>query len=50
MCRPKGNGGLGLRKENFSNVALLAKMGWNLQIRQQSLCNEVFQRKYLQDK
>ncbi|OMO92659.1 reverse transcriptase [Corchorus olitorius] len=31
ICRPKGNGGLGLRKARISNLALLAKIGWKLQ-------------------
>lgn len=34
LCRPKGNGGLGLRKARNSNVAFLAKTGCKLKIRE----------------
>ncbi|OMO77870.1 putative ribonuclease H protein, partial [Corchorus olitorius] len=47
VCSPKGNGGLGLRKARIMNVALLVKTGWKLHARQQSLCTEVFEKKYL---
>lgn len=50
VCRPKGNGGLGLRKARLSNVALMAKIGWKLQTRHQSLSCEIYQQKYLKGK
>ncbi|OMO72173.1 Endonuclease/exonuclease/phosphatase [Corchorus capsularis] len=50
LCRPKRNGGLGLRKARVSYVALLAKTSWKLQMREQNLCTEIFQKKYLKGK
>ncbi|OMO84846.1 reverse transcriptase [Corchorus capsularis] len=47
VCRPKGNGGLGLRKARLTNVAMLAKTWWKLQMRQHSLYTEIFEEKYL---
>ncbi|OMO81979.1 hypothetical protein CCACVL1_12120 [Corchorus capsularis] len=38
---------MGLRKTQKTNVALLAKTGWRLHTRDQSLCTKVFQKKYL---
>lgn len=37
VCRPKGEGGLGIRRPHGMNKALLAKLGWRLIVNQDSL-------------
>ncbi|XVF14883.1 hypothetical protein REPUB_Repub09cG0099300 [Reevesia pubescens] len=37
VCREKKKGRLGIRKTNFMNSALLAKLGWKLEIGDQGL-------------
>ncbi|XVF17280.1 hypothetical protein REPUB_Repub10bG0106100 [Reevesia pubescens] len=50
VCSPRNQGGLGLRKIKDYNLAMLAKTGWSLHTRQESLWCEVFKAKYMGDK
>lgn len=46
MCLPKSLGGLGIRKINALNKALIAKIGWNLTKDEADWCN-IIKAKYL---
>ncbi|KAL0006597.1 hypothetical protein SO802_008099 [Lithocarpus litseifolius] len=45
MCEPKSNGGMGFRQLKQFNLALLAKQGWRLQTKQDSLAYKVLKAK-----
>ncbi|XVE99040.1 hypothetical protein REPUB_Repub03eG0162200 [Reevesia pubescens] len=47
ICQKKSQGGLGLRKARFNNLAMLAKSGWKLHSRGNSLWCNVMRHKYL---
>ncbi|XVF12875.1 hypothetical protein REPUB_Repub08aG0157600 [Reevesia pubescens] len=47
VCTKKDRGGLGLRKARNYNLAMLAKVGWKLHNRTDSLWYSIFQSKYL---
>lgn len=46
MCSPNSDGGLGFKQLKQLNLALLAKQGWRLQTRQNSLVFQVLKTKY----
>ena len=46
LCTPKADGGLGFKKLKEFNSALLAKQGWWLQQRHNSLVYQVLKSKY----
>ncbi|XP_043719471.1 uncharacterized protein LOC122667252 [Telopea speciosissima] len=46
MCRPKASGGLGFRKSEHHNQALLLKLGWRLITEPTSLWAKVLKAKY----
>ena len=46
MCEPKVNGGMGFKKLQQFNLALLAKQGWRLQSGQNSLMYKVLKAKH----
>ncbi|XP_065626617.1 uncharacterized protein LOC136066363 [Quercus suber] len=46
MCEPKCDGGLGFKNLKWFNKALLAKQGWHLQMRGDSLVYRIFKAKY----
>ena len=46
MCLPKEKGGMGFRDLKLSNLALLAKQGWRLQMNTSSLFYRVYKAKY----
>lgn len=46
MCKPKAEGGLGIRKSREMNKALLAKVGWRLLSDDTSLWARVVRKKY----
>ena len=46
MCEPKCIGGMGFKKLQQFNLALLAKQGWRLQTNQNSLVYRVLKAKY----
>ena len=46
LCAPKANGGIGFKSLKEFNLAMLAKQGWWLQQRQNSLAYHVLKSKY----
>jgi len=46
VCRPKKFGGLGLRTCENNNLASIAKIGWNLVSKKESLWTNVLKQKY----
>lgn len=46
LCRPKRSGGLGFRKFEDMNLALLSKLGWNMAARSPLRWVEVLHKKY----
>ena len=46
LCRPKAAGGLGFKKTEEVNVALLAKLAWMVASGKHSICMEVLRNKY----
>ena len=46
MCSPRVEGGLGFKKLKEFNLALLAKQGWQLQHRHDTLVYRVLKAKY----
>ncbi|KAL5578506.1 hypothetical protein UlMin_020205 [Ulmus minor] len=49
ICVPKGDGGLGFRRMDDMNQALIAKWGWDLLTGKSSLCLSFLQAKYLRN-
>lgn len=49
VCQPQTSGGLGLRQARDSNIAMLSKVGWKLDERQDNLWCRVMSGKYLHD-
>ncbi|CAA7042519.1 unnamed protein product [Microthlaspi erraticum] len=47
VCKPKEEGGLGIRKTSLMNIALLAKVGWRVLHDNNSLWSRVLRSKYL---
>ena len=47
ICKPKFMGGLGLRKSEDFNQALLTKLAWEVQKNEDKLWVKIFRRKYL---
>lgn len=50
VCLPRDYGGLGLRKTEDANQALLAKLGWKMVQKEESLWVDVMRKKYLGNK
>ncbi|XVF36716.1 hypothetical protein REPUB_Repub19eG0082000 [Reevesia pubescens] len=50
VCKPKSDGGLGIRKSAHMNRALLAKLGWKLEAGNEGLWARVWRAKYLKGK
>lgn len=48
VCKPKANGGLGLKKTADMNSAMLAKTSWRIVQKDEGLWCQVFAKKYLQ--
>lgn len=48
LCKPKENGGLGLRSMSKSNISFMAKMGWKLLTEPESLWASVLRGKFIQ--
>ena len=46
LCAPKASGGMGFKSLKEFNLAMLAKQGWRLQQRQNSLTHHVLKSKY----
>ena len=46
LCAPKASGGMGFKSLKEFNLAMLAKQGWQLQQRQNSLAHHVLKSKY----
>ena len=46
LCSPKAEGGLGFKKLKEFNLALLAKQGWQLQHRHDTLVYRMLKAKY----
>ncbi|CAM8956265.1 unnamed protein product [Rhodiola kirilowii] len=46
LCKEKGSGGLGFRKLELMNLALLAKQGWRLLMEPELLVSKLFKAKY----
>lgn len=42
MCNPKSYGGLGFKKLNIFNMALIAKKGWRIHQQEQSLLHKLY--------
>ena len=49
ICRPKETGGLGIRKTQDNNLALIARWGWQLLTGKSSLCCNLLRCKYLRE-
>ncbi|XP_062006018.1 uncharacterized protein LOC133723218 [Rosa rugosa] len=47
VCRPKCNGGLGIKKTTDMNKAMLAKASWRVTQNEQGLWNKIYKEKYL---
>lgn len=47
VCKPKKEGGLGIGKTAHMNTALLSKLGWKLECKDESLWARVISSKYL---
>lgn len=47
VCLPKEGGGLGLRKTEIANKAYLAKLGWNILTKKETLWADIMRHKYL---
>lgn len=50
ICKPKDAGGLGFRKFNEFNLALLAKLAWKMANGEEALWTKVLKAKYLRGK
>lgn len=46
LCKPKEQGGIGLRRLREMNEALLGKIGWNVIVNPNNLCSKVLTAKY----
>jgi hypothetical protein len=46
ICKPKENGGLGIRDLRIFNIALLEKWWWRIRNEKESLWHKVLERKY----
>lgn len=49
MCRPKAAGGLGLRKGDVANLALVAKLGWRISTQTDNYWVQIMRAKYLRN-
>ncbi|KAK3230980.1 hypothetical protein Dsin_002861 [Dipteronia sinensis] len=49
VCKPKEKGGLGIKKMKIMNQALLAKAGWRLYQKENSLWANIIRNKYLKN-
>ena len=49
VCRPKSEGGLGIRKNNDANKAAITKLGWKILIDKDSIWAMIMQDKYVTD-
>ncbi|CAH9085655.1 unnamed protein product [Cuscuta epithymum] len=49
VCKPKEEGGLGIRKAWYNNLALISKLGWDIMMDAQKLWVKVFKAKYIRN-
>lgn len=49
MCEKKSTGGLGFRKLQEFNIALLCKQGWRLVVKPHSLVGRIYKARYYPD-